>query len=124
MRTKSILYPNYYLSKLKEDYPYLEDIFREFTKLYFKEIAWTNIMINKNFETQPHRDANNIGVSGIIGLGDYQGGEINVEGQGDIDIWHRPLVFNGSKLTHYTKPFTGERWSLVFFDNIKKNQSP
>ena len=117
-RPESLVYRGYYLSKLKQDYPYLEEVFREFSNLYFRELKWTNIMINKNFQTQPHRDANNIGESCIVGLGDYTGGELEVEGRGVIDIQHNPTIFNGSELTHSTKPFKGERWSLVFFDNI------
>jgi len=118
MRPKSLLYKGWFVSRLKQDYPYLEDIFREFSNLYFKDLKWTNIMINKNFQTQPHRDANNIGESCIIGLGDYTGGELEVEGRGVINIQHNPTIFNGSELTHSTKAFKGERWSLVFFDNI------
>lgn len=66
-----------------------------------------------------------------MGLGDYWGGELAVEplellegnqlgvhahGHHQIhDIRYRPLEFNGWKQRHWTLPFKGERYSIVWF---------
>jgi hypothetical protein len=50
----------------------------------------------------------------IVGLGDYTGGELFVEGE-KFDISHTPLEFDGFRLRHWTAPFDGERFSLVWF---------
>jgi len=50
----------------------------------------------------------------IVGLGDFLGGELAVEG--DIhDIRYAPLEFDGWKLRHWTQQFVGERFTLVWF---------
>ena len=54
------------------------------------------------------------GVSLIVGLGDYAGGELFVEGE-PIDIRYAPARFNGWKQRHWTNAFEGERFSLVWF---------
>eukprot|EP00977_Amphora_coffeiformis_P004788 scaffold1033_cov171-Amphora_coffeaeformis.AAC.5 len=50
----------------------------------------------------------------IVGLGDYTGGGLMVEGE-EHDIRYRPIEFNGWKQRHWTLPFEGERFSLVWF---------
>lgn len=50
----------------------------------------------------------------IVGLGDYQGGELFVEGE-KIDIRYKPVEFDGFRLRHWTAKFAGERFSLVWF---------
>ena len=34
-----------------------------------------------------------------------------------IDIYHKPYIFDGSKITHSVEEFEGERWSAVFYSN-------
>ena len=50
----------------------------------------------------------------IVGLGDYDGGELVVEGE-PFDIRYAPLTFDGWRQRHWTLPFAGERFSLVWF---------
>jgi hypothetical protein len=50
----------------------------------------------------------------IVGLGDYQGGELFVEGE-KINIRYKPVEFDGFRLRHWTAKFAGERFSLVWF---------
>ena len=38
--------------------------------------------VNKNYETALHVDGNNMGPSYIVGLGDYDGGQVRVRGFG------------------------------------------
>ena len=42
----------------------------------------------------------------------------------DYNIRHRPLLFDGSKLEHYTKEFTGKRWSIVYHTLVPPAKFP
>ena len=80
--------------------------------------------INCNAEFTPHVDSGQgLGqsLSMIVGLGDYIGGELSVEGT-NHDIRFRPLEFDGWKLRHWTIPFVGERLSLVWFTPESKSK--
>eukprot|EP00927_Polykrikos_kofoidii_P042802 TRINITY_DN36859_c0_g1_i1.p1 TRINITY_DN36859_c0_g1~~TRINITY_DN36859_c0_g1_i1.p1 ORF type:complete len:688 (-),score=109.54 TRINITY_DN36859_c0_g1_i1:126-2108(-) len=77
----------------------------------------TMVAINRNAQFAPHTD---VGTSRgqskslIVGLGSYVGGELAVEG--DVhDVRYRPLEFNGWRHRHWTLPFAGQRFSLVWF---------
>jgi hypothetical protein len=73
--------------------------------------------INANAQFTPHVDSGRgLGqsLSMIVGLGEYTGGQLVVEGQAH-DICYQPLQFDGWKLRHWTLPFQGERFSLVWF---------
>lgn len=92
-------------------------------------IPWDAIQVNDNYASQPHRDKGNQGISYIVGFGDYTGGELTVEDTAPAvgvtqaapprgtkyDIRHRGHHFNGSELLHWTEPWEGQRYSLVFF---------
>ena len=54
----------------------------------------------------------------IVGLGDYVGGEIVIEGT-PHNILYNPIEFDGWKQIHYTFPFKGSRYSLVYFSHRK-----
>ncbi len=77
----------------------------------------STIAINRNAQFRPHVD-NGAGAgqsrSLIVGLGTYSGGELMVEGV-KHDIRYKPCQFNGWTERHWTKPFLGERYSLVWF---------
>ncbi|CAM9742572.1 unnamed protein product [Ectocarpus fasciculatus] len=77
----------------------------------------TTIAVNRNARFKPHVDSGSgAGQSRslIVGLGDYVCGELVVEGE-EADIRYRPLEFNGWTQRHWTRPFSGERYSLVWF---------
>lgn len=79
--------------------------------------ASTTIAVNRNARFKPHVDSGaGAGQSRslIVGLGDYKCGELVVEGE-EVDIRYRPLEFNGWTQRHWTRPFVGERYSLVWF---------
>tara|TARA_R110000772_G_scaffold262682_3_gene381831 strand:+ start:504 stop:1064 length:561 start_codon:yes stop_codon:yes gene_type:complete len=111
-------YPGLYNTTLKTDEPELEILFNEFFKLYCpeKKFKWTEIQINKNHQIQPHRDKGNVGESYIIGFGNYSGGQLKVSNE-LIDIKDKFYKFDGTNNTHYTLPFKGDRYSIVFFNN-------
>lgn len=75
---------------------------------------FTTVQVNYNYKTKTHIDKNNIGDSVIVGLGDYTGGNLLVEGK-PYNIKYHPLMFNGSEMEHGTAPYTGNRYSLVYF---------
>ena len=50
----------------------------------------------------------------IIGLGDYKGGELNLQ-ELVYDIRNRFLIFDGSLQTHWTEPFIGERYTITYY---------
>lgn len=77
----------------------------------------TTIAVNRHARFKPHVDSGagtGQSLSLIVGLGDYTGGELVVEGEGK-DIRYRPLEFDGWAQRHWTRPFQGERYSLVWF---------
>lgn len=71
------------------------------------------ITLNQNYQTLPHTDKGNRGMSYIIGFGDYEGGELILDGQ-KLDIRYKLTPFDG-RLLHSTAPFTGQRYSIVFY---------
>jgi len=74
---------------------------------------YTNICVNHNLICAPHRDKNK-GNSLIVAWGSYTNGELVVENK-LYDIKYKPLIFDGSRLTHYTNQFEGDRWSAIFY---------
>ena len=91
-----------------------EEIFNECKRL-FPDFEFNGVMINKNFKCPPHKDKNNINDSLIIGLGDYDGGELVVENE-PHDIRYKPMIFNASVKEHYVNEWSnGDRYSIVLF---------
>ena len=79
--------------------------------------------VNCNAQFTPHVDSGRgtgQKLSMIVGLGNYSGGELLVEGD-PFNIKYEPLVFDGWKLRHWTNPFAGERFSLVWFTPESKS---
>lgn len=77
----------------------------------------STIAINRNAQFRPHIDSGagaGQSTSLIVGLGTYSGGELMVEGE-KHDIRYNAIEFNGWKQRHWTLPFNGERYSLVWF---------
>lgn len=120
--------------------PWLTRLLAQFAQLAHPGFPFTSIQVNKNYAARPHVDKNNLGDSFIIGLGDYQGGSLWVQDDAgeaeitleesvtsmyhyrsglsyrgvDVDIKSKWQRFDGNRL-HFTWPFMGTRFSLVFF---------
>ena len=77
----------------------------------------STVVINRNAQFRPHTDSGagaGQSCSLIVGLGDYVGGGLAVEGKMN-HIRYQPLEFDGWKQVHWTLPFEGERFSIVWF---------
>ena len=125
-RTRSYLFKTLYQTKLMDEHPEMIDVFKEFAHIYFPDFVYTQITINKNYPVGPHKDSSNTGESYLCCFGDYEGGETGVNFGVDnkyapvkLNPRLKPVVFNGSKFTHWVEPFKGKRYSLVFYNNIK-----
>lgn len=98
-------------------------------KDFIPDFKFTSIQFNKNYQIQKHIDGNNTGVSYIIGLGDYEGGELLVYYDGKdkpptpIDIKNKFFTFPGHEYYHEVAEFTGNRITLVYFDLLPKDIS-
>jgi hypothetical protein len=77
----------------------------------------STIAINRHAQFRPHRDSgagSGQSTSLIVALGDFVGGEVVVESVSH-NIRYRPVEFDGWTQRHWTLPFVGERYSLVWF---------
>ncbi len=89
-------------------------IFREVKK----HIPWaTQVSINKNYASTPHRDTGNKGKrSAVVFFGPFTGGALVVRTPRCLvrltkkRQWHE---FDGVRDEHWVEPFKGDRWSVV-----------
>lgn len=98
---------------------------QEFARQYV-DVSWNSITVNQNYQAAKHRDKGNEGESFLVAFGDYQGGCLTIH-EGDLsgshDIRHKPIKTDFSKIYHSVEPFTGNRYSLVFY-KLKVNKMP
>ena len=95
----------------------LKAVFRLESVLLPERRGSSTIAVNKHATFLPHTDSGagaGQGVSLIVGLGQYAGGALMVEGN-KVDIRYTPVEFDGWKERHWTLPHLGERYSLVWF---------
>jgi hypothetical protein len=98
--------------------PKLYGLLLEFAQRHVT-IPFTSITVNQNYRAEPHYDKGNVGESYLVAFGDYEGGELEIhEGplKGLHDVRGLPIVTDFSKVLHSVKPFTGTRYSLVFYN--------
>jgi len=100
------------ISRCTWAHPRLYKYLMEFAAKYVS-VPFTSIQVNDNYTCAPHKDVNNIGESYIVAFGNYTGGTLCVE-DFDYNIHYRGLLFDGSQLLHWTKPWIGHRYSIVF----------
>ena len=82
-----------------------------------KRPSSSHCAVNCNAQFTPHVDSGTgagQSLSMIVGLGNYNGGGLYVEGE-SFDIRYKPIEFDGWNLRHWTASFEGERFSLVWF---------
>ena len=77
------------------------------------DFPFSHIQLNKDLVCTPHRDGRNQGESRILFLGDFEGGELCLEGGGvhkETGVW---FSFDPQEL-HWNNPITaGTKWALV-----------
>ena len=106
-------------TKLMSERPDLWELFVEFRDLYFPHFDFTGVQLNYKYKIGPHKDNANVGESVLVCCGDYTGGLTCVEEEDGtvvkFDARNMPVIFDGSKYTHWVEDFIGERFSIVFF---------
>jgi FkbM family methyltransferase len=107
-------------TKYTSQYPELWEALLALGKEY--NFPFSSATINKDLVCEPHKDSKNVGNTLIVGLGDYTGGGLGVEyedgTQDEIDINHKPLIFDGKMIKHWTNPFQGTRYSVMLYHNV------
>ena len=94
--------------------PELHNMLMQFGEKYVKSfISFTSIQVNVNYPCKPHKDLGNIGDSYIVAFGEYRGGELCIE-DAPYNIHLRGLIFNGSEKLHWTREWSGDRYSIVY----------
>ncbi len=102
---------------------YKKNVLYELAKKYIKEnvpdFKYTTMCLNKNLVCQPHKDGYNEGNSYIVGIGDYDGGNLYIKPDGEKEIKHNIrynfLEFNGRN-THWNDDIKkGDKYSIVYF---------
>jgi hypothetical protein len=88
-----------------------------------KGFEYNGITLNEGVKAKKHKDSKNVGVSYIIGIGDFTGGNIKVwnkedKSPKDFDLNGKPVGFNGGLLFHQTTPFTGERYTIIYYKQM------
>jgi len=82
-------------------------------------ISYDCVQCNENCQSGPHKDKNNVGLSYILSIGDYEGGDLVIQSPDGTETAHAllgtpGLIFDGSN-THYNTPHTGTKYSLIFY---------
>ena len=108
------------LSKLSEEHPDLDILLDIFMTNHNPKFIFNSIYITKNCQSKPHRDSGNSTSSIIVSMGDHQGGSLCVQ-ESDLKtqvftIRKYSLEFDGRKYFHWTEPFVGTRYSLIYFN--------
>ena len=102
------------LSRQSWIHPRLHHMLMAFGEKYVRQhIDWTSVQVNCNYVCAPHKDIGNTGESYIVAFGNFLGGQICIE-DANYDIEKRGLLFDGSKHLHWTKEWSGIRYSIVF----------
>lgn len=109
-------------SRYNKKFDTLYQTLKEFIKAKDPSFEYTTIQVNKNVFSKPHIDKNNVGLSYLVALGDFTGGELVIEGN-KFNIHNNFKEFNGRD-AHWITPFNGTRYSLVYFTHTFKPPHP
>ena len=100
-------------------FPLIKILLEEIAKEHFPDFKYTNFQINHNVECLPHYDSKNAGNQYIFTLGNFTNGFLGTE-NGNVSIYKNPININGSKIKHWTEPFEGDRFCVIFYSNISR----
>jgi hypothetical protein len=113
-------------SQFNAKFPKLYELLKDLIALYHPDFEYTTIQVNQGFACKKHIDKNNVGPSYSISLGDFEGGELEVDDGEYIYTYesrNRFVKFNGRN-EHWVLPFEGERYSLVYFTHTFNGLNP
>ena len=101
-------------------YQELESKLKDLMKIHNPNFRYTSIQVNKSVQTSWHFDKGNVGLSYLIGFGDFKGGGVVVKIRKDKELFvdndHRWLYFDGHNLEHKSAPIkSGVRYAVIFF---------
>jgi len=83
---------------------------------------YSSCYVNNNTISGKHLDSNNVGLSTIVSIGDYEGCNLTIEGK-KYDAKYKPLIFDGSKLEHWnTDDLVGNKYSLIFYNCVRDGE--
>ncbi len=87
-------------------------------KRLFPDFDFQMVVINKNFKSPPHKDINNTQQSLIVGLGDYDGGDLCIENPDTKEVvehcvWRSPLYFDGKNCLHWVNDWKNDRYTII-----------
>jgi len=144
---------NFGITTATKQHPFLTKLLIAAMRVVDDKFPFTAIQLNKNYASRPHIDKHNLGCSYIVGLGDYEGGELWVHDDASHgeelitqtidsddhvsasypagstisgrleDCKNKWAMFDGNKL-HCTQPFTGTRYSIIFFTSDQYKSAP
>ena len=105
------------IQSIKTGQPKYKEVYklaRQLIKEHDPNFKYTTIQFNKNHKSAKHVDGRNVGMSMMIGLGNYTGGELSVEGV-KHDIKYKPVIFDGKNKEHWVEFFTPDRYSIIMY---------
>ena len=116
---KSDLQPSQFnrQNKLKKLHLLLKKLMKERDPTY----RYTSIQINKDVETEFHRDKNNIGMSYCLSLGDFTGGALELrDDKGNITKLntHNKIIKYDGTIEHRTGKFKGRRYAIIWYKRV------
>ena len=95
------------------------ELFKEFIESHYPDFKFKSVYVNRNTIVKKHVDSSNVGISLLVGLGDYTRGQTVLYIKNKPKKFHiksNSLIFDGSEIEHKSEPFKGTRYSLVFFN--------
>ena len=79
------------------------------------------VTLNRNVCCAPHKDKKNVGETGIMYLGDFEGGALLLEDGRRFEergVWHR---YDGNKVLHWNEEIiAGTKYAVVIHNNTKQ----
>lgn len=92
---------------------------QQFMNEEFPEFMWNQIYIHLNYSAKPHKDIHVKGKVLVIAFGDYEGGELFIEGV-PFNTKDKVTYFEGNKLEHWNSPITkGLKISFCCINDVR-----
>lgn len=112
--TKQVIHEK---SRMSKKHPAIHDELMRLSKVVCPNHPFTGIYMNRNIQCDKHKDKSNVGDLVIVSFGEYEGGNLWIEGEECCAKYH-PIKFDGSKHEHYNlKDLVGTKYSLVFYSH-------